>query len=120
MHLVPAVQSASPALNTPAVSQRPQLNFIFHACWRVRGCFEHIRLGCLSLLLWFRRGESVQELAFLDLKYEVEIIRPGMDAETLTVLDGVSGQANSKEMLALVRHDIRVHRNIYTFTSLAH
>ena len=30
-------------------------------------------------------------------------MRPGKQAETLTVLDGVSGQANSREMLALVR-----------------
>lgn len=49
------------------------------------------------------RNDSIQELAFLDLKYEVENIRPGMEDETLTVLDGVSGQANSREMLALVR-----------------
>lgn len=49
------------------------------------------------------RGDSIQELAFLDLKYEVENIRPGMEAEILTVLDGVSGQANSREILALVR-----------------
>ena len=55
---------------------------------------EHLRV---------RRGDSIQELAFLDLKYEVENIRPGMEAETLTVLEGVSGQANSGEMLALVR-----------------
>eukprot|EP00904_Undaria_pinnatifida_P003908 jgi/Undpi1/13518/HiC_scaffold_8.g03177.m1 len=45
---------------------------------------------------------AIQELAFLDLKYEVENIRPGMEAESLTVLDGVSGQANSREMLALM------------------
>ena len=49
------------------------------------------------------RNDSIQELAFLDLKYEVENIRPGVEAETLTVLDGVSGQANWREMLALVR-----------------
>lgn len=48
------------------------------------------------------RKHAIQELAFLDLKYEVENIRPGMEAETLTVLDGVSGQANSREMLALM------------------
>ncbi|CAM9153959.1 unnamed protein product [Scytosiphon promiscuus] len=48
------------------------------------------------------RGNSIQELAFLDLKYEVENIRPGMEAETLQVLEGVSGQANSGEMLALM------------------
>ncbi|CAB1099125.1 ABC [Ectocarpus sp. CCAP 1310/34] len=48
------------------------------------------------------RGDSIQELAFLDLKYEVENIRPGMEAETLKVLEGVSGQANSGEMLALM------------------
>ena len=52
------------------------------------------------------RKDAIQELAFLDLKYEVENIRPGMEAETLTVLDGVSGQANSREMLALVRCNI--------------
>lgn len=54
-------------------------------------------------LLQTARGDSIQELAFLDLKYEVENIRPGMEAETLKVLEGVSGQANSGEMLALVR-----------------
>lgn len=48
------------------------------------------------------RGDSIQELAFLDLKYEVDNVRPGMETETLTVLEGVSGQANSGEMLALV------------------
>lgn len=30
-------------------------------------------------------------------------VRPGMETETLRVLEGVSGQANSGEMLALVR-----------------
>lgn len=49
------------------------------------------------------RGDSIQELAFLDLKYEVDNVRPGMETETLKVLEGVSGQANSGEMLALVR-----------------
>ena len=49
------------------------------------------------------RSDSIRELAFLDLKYEVENARPGKEMETLTVLDGVSGQANSREMLALVR-----------------
>lgn len=58
----------------------------------------HLILSCNTA-----RGDSIQELAFLDLKYEVENIRPGMEAETLKVLEGVSGQANSGEMLALVR-----------------
>lgn len=49
------------------------------------------------------RKHSFQELAFLDLKYQVERVRPGMEAETITILDGVSGQVNSGEMLALVR-----------------
>ena len=57
-----------------------------------------------------RKG-AIQELAFLDLKYEVENIRPGMEAESLTVLDGVSGQANSREMLALVGCSICVRRD---------
>eukprot|EP00903_Cladosiphon_okamuranus_P006188 g6085.t1 len=48
------------------------------------------------------RDDSIQELAFLDLTYEVDNVRPGMETEPLTVLDGVSGQANSGEMLALM------------------
>eukprot|EP00752_Nemacystus_decipiens_P017531 g15711.t1 len=48
------------------------------------------------------RGDSIQELAFLDLNYEVDNVRPGMETETLRVLEGVSGQANSGEMLALM------------------
>eukprot|EP00904_Undaria_pinnatifida_P003909 jgi/Undpi1/13519/HiC_scaffold_8.g03178.m1 len=50
----------------------------------------------------FGSKDSIQELAFLDLKYEVENARPGKETETLTVLEGVSGQANSREMLALM------------------
>ena len=57
-------------------------------------------------LVHSNRKGAIQELAFLELKYEVENIRPGMEDETLTVLDGVSGQANSREMLALVRCNI--------------
>lgn len=59
----------------------------------------------MFLIFESRRGvHSVQELAFLDLTYKVAIVRPGMEARTITVLDSVSGQANSKEMLALVRY----------------
>lgn len=49
------------------------------------------------------RSDTIQELAFLNLTYEVDNVRPGKETETLRVLDGVSGQANSREMLALVR-----------------
>lgn len=48
------------------------------------------------------RPDAIQELAFLNLTYEVDNVRPGKETETLRVLDGVSGQANSREMLALV------------------
>lgn len=44
----------------------------------------------------------IQELAFLGLSYEVESSKPGQPPEKLKVLNGVSGQAKSKEMVALV------------------
>lgn len=54
------------------------------------------------------RPDAIQELAFLGLSYEVDNFKPGKEKEVLKVLDGVSGQANSGEMLALVRQSMDV------------
>lgn len=53
-------------------------------------------------LVFPNRPDTIQELAFLDLTYEVDNVRPGKETESLRVLDSVSGQANSMEMLALM------------------
>ena len=61
-------------------------------------CHRDFFSSCSSFFPPDRMG-VIQELAFLDLMYEVESMRPGKEAETLKVLDGVvSGQANSQEI----------------------
>ncbi|CAM9936644.1 unnamed protein product, partial [Choristocarpus tenellus] len=55
----------------------------------------------------FFRDATIQELAFMDVSYTVETTIPGKrrdkrEPETLQVLHSISGQADSKEMLALM------------------